>query len=85
MASLVSEVASRHEIMPEFAANVDTQPSGPFYAHSFDMPEIKSIWLNSEKWPDATWVRPGQVYSYEEMSAARLQAIVAEKESKAAN
>jgi hypothetical protein len=69
-----------------FAASVDTQPSGPFYADSFpDMPEILSIWLNSKEWPDAKWVRPAQVYSYEEMSTARLQAIVAEKESKAAN
>jgi len=49
------------------------------------MPEIESIWLNSEERPDATWIRPGQVYSYEEMSATRLQAIVAEKESKASN
>jgi hypothetical protein len=69
-----------------FAASVDMQPSGCFYADSLpDMPEITSIWLNSRQWPDATWARPGQVYSYEEMSAARLQAIVAEKESKAAN
>jgi hypothetical protein len=69
-----------------FAASVDLQPTGPFYPDSFpDMPEITSIWLNSREWPDATWARPGQVHSYEEMSAARLQAIVAEKESKAAN
>jgi len=69
-----------------FAASVETQPSGPFYANSFpDMPEITSIWLNSKEWPDATWIRPGQVHSYEEMSAARLQAIVTEKESKATN
>jgi hypothetical protein len=69
-----------------FAASVDTEPSGPFYADSFpDMPEITSIWLNSKDWSDPKWVRPGQVYSYEKMSAARLQAIVAEKESKAAN
>jgi hypothetical protein len=67
-----------------FAASVDTQPSGAFYADSFpDMPEIESIWLNSKEGPDAKWVRPGQVYSYEEMSAAKLKAIVAEKESKA--
>src|SRR5262249_3121206 len=69
-----------------FAASVDTQPSGPFYPDSFpDMPEISSIWLNSKDWPDPKWVRPGQVYSYEEMSVAKLQSIVAEKETKAAN
>jgi hypothetical protein len=69
-----------------FAASVEDQSSGPFYADSFpDMPEITSIWLNSKDWPDAKWVRPGQVYSYEEMSTARLQTIVAEKESKAAH
>lgn len=69
-----------------FAASVDMQPSRAFYPDSFpDMPEIKSIWLDSREWPDAKWVRAGQVYTYEEMSAARLQAIVAEKESKAAN
>lgn len=69
-----------------FAASVDTQPSGPFYGDSFpDMPEIYSIWLNSKEYPDPTWTRPGQVYSYEEMSAANLQAIVTEKESKAAS
>jgi hypothetical protein len=69
-----------------FAASVETQPSGPFYPDDFpDMPEITSIWLNSKDWPDHKWVRPGQVHSYEEMSATRLQAIVAEKESKAAN
>jgi len=69
-----------------FAASVHMQPSGPYYPDSFpDMPEITSIWLNSREWPDATWARPGQVHSYEDMSAARLRAIVAEKESKAAN
>jgi hypothetical protein len=47
------------------------------------LPEIASIWLNSKDWPDPKWGRPGQVYSYEEMSATRLQAIVAEKEAKA--
>jgi hypothetical protein len=69
-----------------FAASVQMQPSGPYYPESFPyMPEIKSIWLNSREWPDATWARPGQVHSYEEMSAARLRAIVAEKESKVGN
>jgi hypothetical protein len=78
------------KILPQkiaaFAASVDTQPSGPFYPDSFpDMPEISSIWVNSKDWPDPKWARPGQVYSYEEMSVARLQAIVTEKEAKAAN
>lgn len=69
-----------------FAASVETQPSGPFYADSFpDIPETTSIWLNSKEYTDATWVRPGQVYSYEEMSATRLQAIVVEKEIKASD
>jgi hypothetical protein len=82
--------SARKKTLPQqiaaFAASVHMQPSGPFYADSFpDMPEITSIWLNSREWPDATWARPAQVHSYEEMSAARLRAIVAEKESKAAN
>jgi hypothetical protein len=72
--------------LAQFAARIDTQPMGPYYPESFpDMPEIASIWSSGREWPNPTWVRPGQVYSYEEMSAARLQKIVAEKESKAAD
>jgi hypothetical protein len=72
--------------LAEFAARIDTQPSGPFYSDSFpEMPEIRSIWLNSQEWADATWIRPGQVHLFEEMSAAGLRAIVREKESKAAD
>jgi hypothetical protein len=68
-----------------FAASTDTQRSGPFYGDSFPtMPQIKSIWLSSRDWPDPKWDRSGQVYSLEEMSADRLQEIVAEKESKSA-
>jgi hypothetical protein len=82
--------SARKKTLPQkiaaFAASVDTWPSGPFYADSFpEMPEITSIWLSSKEWPDATWARPGQVYAYEEMSAVKLQALVADKESKAAN
>jgi hypothetical protein len=72
--------------LAEFAARVDTQPSGPFYGDSFpEMPEITSIWLNSREWADAKWNRPGQVYSVEAMSPSGLEKIVKEKESKAAD
>ncbi len=72
--------------LAEFAARIDTQPSGPFYTDSFPgLPEITSIWLNNREWADATWNRPGQVHSVEEMSATRLQEIISEKESKAAD
>jgi hypothetical protein len=71
--------------LAQFAARVDTQPMGSYYPDSFpDMPEIASIWSSGREWSNPTWVRPGQVYSYEEMSASRLREIVAEKESKAA-
>jgi hypothetical protein len=70
--------------LAEFAARIDTQPSGPFYGDSFQqIPEITSIWLNSEERDDARW-RLTQVHSVEVMSAAGLQAIISEKESKAA-
>ena len=70
--------------LAQFAARIDTRPMGPYYPESFpDMPEITSIWSSGREWPNPTWVRPGQVYSYEEMSAARLTKIIAEKESKA--
>ncbi len=72
--------------LAQFATRIDTQPIGRYYPESFpDMPEIASIWSSGREWPKPTWVRPGQVYSYEEMPAARLQKIVAEKESKAAD
>jgi hypothetical protein len=68
-----------------FAAIVDSGPSGAFYPNSFpEMPEIKSIWLSSKDWDSPTWVRPGQVFSYEEMSAEGLKEIIVEKELKAA-
>lgn len=67
-----------------FAARVDTRPSGPFHGNSFpEIPEIISIWLNSREWADAEW-RLAQVHSVEEMSATGLQAIIREKELKAA-
>ena len=72
--------------LADFAARIDTQPMGAFYGDSLvDMPEIARIWFSGREWPNPTWVRPGQVHSYEEMSAVRLRAIIAEKESKAAN
>lgn len=82
--------SANRKILPKklarFAACIDTRPMGPYYPESFpDMPEIASIWSSGREWPNPTWVRPGQVYSYEEMSAARLRKIVAEKESKAAD
>jgi hypothetical protein len=72
--------------LAQFAARIETQPMGAYYPDSFpDMPEIASIWSSGREWPNPTWVRPGQVYSYEEMSAAKLREIVAQKESKAAD
>jgi len=69
-----------------FAASVDSRPSGAFYPNSFPgMPEIKSIWLSNKDWDSPKWVRPRQVFSYEEMSAGRLKEIILDKESKAAN
>jgi hypothetical protein len=70
--------------LAQFAARIDRLPTGPYYPESFpDMPEIASIWSSGREWPNPTWVRPGQVYSYEEMSADKLRKIVAEKETKA--
>lgn len=72
--------------LAQFAARIDREPTGPYYPESFpDMPEIASIWSSGREWPNPTWVRPGQVYSYEEMSADSLRKIVAEKEAKAAD
>ncbi len=70
--------------LAEFAARIDTLPMGAFYGDSLaDMPEIARIWFSGREWPNPKWVRPGQVHSYEEMSAARLRAIIVEKEAKA--
>lgn len=70
--------------LADLAACVDTQPSGPLSARTFEgIPEIASVWLNSKEYADAQW-RLAQVHSVEEMAVAGLEAIVREKESKAA-
>ncbi len=72
--------------LAKFAARIDTEAMGPYNPQRFfDMPEIAFIWSSGREWPNPTWVRSGQVYSYEEMSADRLRKIVAEKEAKAAD
>jgi hypothetical protein len=66
------------------AARIDTQPSGEVDRHLLlTMPEILSVYLNAREYSDAKWRVIG-IYKLGFMSAAGLEAIIREKELKAA-
>ena len=79
---------ARRKILPKelaaLAATIAIANSGPIDADLLEgMPEVSSIYLNAKEYDDDKW-RVCQVYSLDLMSAEGLEAIVREKESKAA-
>jgi hypothetical protein len=68
--------------LAELARCCDNQPSGPLDRSLLAaMPEVTSVYVNTEEYPDAKWRLDG-VYTVEDVSSADLEAIIREKEAK---
>jgi len=81
---------SRRQSLPamfaEFARRVDSRESGEVERSLFQdaMPEFSFVYLNAKEYVDAQW-RIAQTYGVDNMSMDKLEAIIKEKESKAAD
>jgi hypothetical protein len=66
------------------AKRIDNRPSGRLERGEFqEMPELSSVYLNAQEYPDARW-RVNGLYSVGSMSDQGLESIVREKEAKSA-
>jgi hypothetical protein len=73
------------EELAELAKRIECQPSGEVDRAEFQaIPEVSFVYFNAQEYPDTKW-RAGGVHTVGLMSEAALEAIVREKEAKAAN